>query len=142
MKRRALPPSVIQLVPKHGFKDCMISALAAYLQHPYEEVLIAAAAVRASCWKNGLAPHEAITIAKRLGHSVRWTREFDIDEDTGVLGIGYNDSRREHVVLLVEGRIYELEDQPVTVWSPDVYLTYFNAKTALLLVKETRDGQA
>jgi hypothetical protein len=76
-----------------------------------------------------------VRIARRLGKRVRWVRDFDLDEDSGVLVIAYHVGRNEHVVLLLEGRIVELEDKPVTSWEPAAYLAAHGATTGLLLVE-------
>lgn len=128
-------PATVALVPKHGLRDCVSSAMAAYLGRPYEEVIAAAGRVFPTFWKTGIENKDAVRIARRLGKRVRWVRDFDIDEDSGVLVIGYHVGRSEHVVLLLEGRIVELEDKPVTSWEPAAYLAAHGATTGMLLVE-------
>lgn len=128
-------PPVVQLVPKHGLKDCLLAAMAAYLGRPYEEVVAASEHVRKAAWRTGVTPSDALRIARKLKCPCRWTRTFVLDEDTGVLGIVYNDASTEHVVLLLEGRIVELEDKPLTSWDPSAYLTANNARATTLLVR-------
>lgn len=130
-------PDVAQLVPKHGLKDCVVAALTAYLGKPYEEVVDAAARVRKGFWKAGLEWQDAVKIARRLQIRVRLVRDYDLDEDAGVLAINYNVGHAEHVVLLLGGRILELEDTPVTSWEPKAYLVAHNARPGLLLVRRT-----
>jgi hypothetical protein len=128
-------PPVVQLVPKYGLRDCVVSALAAYLNRPYEEVVAAAAHVYPNFWKIGLENPHTVRIARRLKCPVKWVMDYDIDEDSGVLGISYNVGTNEHAVLLLEGRIVELEDKQLTTWEPAAYLTAHNARPGRLLVR-------
>ena len=128
-------PPTIACVPKHGLKDCYASSMAAYLGKPYEEVVAAAGKVYPYFWRTGLENKHVARIARRLGKRVRWVRDFDLEDDSGVLTINYNVGRNEHVVLLLEGRIVELEDQPVTSWEPAAYMAAHGAKPGLLLVE-------
>lgn len=128
-------PTVVQIVPKYGLKDCVLSAMSAYLGKPYEEVVAAAGKVYPNFARVGIENKDAIRIARRLKVPVRWARDFDIDDDSGVLGITYHVGRNEHAVLLLEGRIYELEDKPITSWEPAAYLAAHGACAGLLLVR-------
>ena len=128
-------PDVIQLVPKHGLKDCVVAALTAYLGKSYEEVITAAARVRKGFWRSGLEWQDSIKIARRLGVKVRLAKDYDLEEDTGILAVNYNVGRKEHVVLLMNGRIFELEDVPVTSWEPKAYLQAENVTPGCLLVR-------
>lgn len=128
-------PFVVQLVPKHGLGDCVVASLASYLGKPYEQVVAAAGRVYPYFWRTGLENKQALAIAKNLKCSARWVRDYDIDEDSGVLGVSYIVGRREHAVLLLEGRIYELEDSPATCWEPAAYMAAHGARPGLLLVR-------
>lgn len=130
-------PSVVQLVPKHGLGDCVIASLSAYLERPYEEVVAAAGKVYPTFWRTGLENKHTFFISRRLGIKVRWVRDYDIEEDSGVLSINYIVGLKEHAVLLLEGRIFELEDKPVTRWEPDAYLAAHGARAGCLMVRET-----
>lgn len=129
-------PAAVQLTPKHGLKDCYISAISAYFGRPYEEVVAAAGKVFPTFWRTGLENKHALRVVRRLGKRARWVRDFDLDEDSGVLSISYHVGRTEHVVLLLEGRIVELEDHPVSSWEPSAFLTAHGAKTGLLMVED------
>lgn len=128
-------PAVVQLTPKHGLSDCVVASLSAYLGKPYELVVAAASRVYPYFWRTGLYNKEATKIARRLGKRVRWVRDYEIDEDTGVLIILYNAGHQEHAVLLLEGRIVELDAVPPTSWEPAAYLAANNARPGLLLVE-------
>lgn len=125
---------VVQLVPKHGLNDCMVAALASYLCKPYEEVVAAAGRVAPTFVKTGLSNDEATRIARRLKCKVRWVRDYDLDEDSGVLGLTHNAGLKQHAVLLLDGRIYELEDRPITSWEPAAYFLSHNSTPGLLMV--------
>ena len=128
-------PSVVSMVPKHGLLDCVVASLAAYLGKPYEEVVAAAGAVYPRFWKHGLENKKATYLARKLGIKTRWVRDYDSDEDSGVLGINYIVGTKEHAVLLLDGHIYELEDNPITRWDADAYLSVHGARPGFLLVR-------
>jgi hypothetical protein len=129
-------PTVVQLVPKHGLKDCVLAALAAYLGKPYEEVVAAAGHVNRLIPRSGVTTNlEGEKIARRLGCPVTSVRDYDIDEDSGVLNVHYHVGSNQHVVLLLEGRIFELEDKPVTYWEPAAYLAAHGACAGTLTVR-------
>ncbi len=128
-------PAAITLTPKHGLKDCYVSAIAAYFGRPYEEVVAAAGKVYPFFWRTGLENEHVVKVVRKIGKRGRWVRDFDIDEDSGVLSINYHVGREEHVVLLLEGRIVELEDKPITSWEPSAYLAAHGARIGLLLVE-------
>ena len=128
-------PTVVQLVLKHGLKDCVVASMASYLCKPYEEVVAAASRAYPNFWRYGLENKHAAVIARRLKCPVRWARDYDIDEDSGVLSINYIVGTNEHAVLLLEGKIVELEDKTVTFWEPSAYLSVHGAKAGLLMVR-------
>lgn len=129
-------PPVMQLVPKHGLKDCVVAAVASYLCRPFEEVAAAASRSYPNFWKYGLENKHITTIARRLKTPIKWARDYDIDDDTGVLAVNYIVGTNEHVVLLVEGRIVELEDKTITFWEPSAYLAAHGARAGLLMVRK------
>ena len=129
-------PSVVQLTPKHGLKDCVCAALSAYLGKPYEEVVAAAGKIYPNFHRIGLDNPHTVAVARRLKVPVRWVKDYDIEEDSGVLTISYWAGRTEHVVLLLEGHILELEDLPTTWWEPAAYFAAHGARAGLLLVRK------
>lgn len=139
MSKPQLPHAVIRLYPKRGENDCGIATLASYLRRDYEEVLIAAAKVAPRVWQAGVYCNDFVRIARRLGVGVRWHKTFDLDVDTGVLWVSYNDRNMEHVVLLDEGRIYDNDHNPVSVWTPEDWFGHYNAVPKLLLMKMKED---
>lgn len=132
----ALPPAVIRLYSKRGPHDCAIASLASYTRIDYEGVLIAAAKVAPKCWESGLDGPELIRVARRLGFTMRW-REIgieEVEEATGCLCIRYHDdASKQHMVLIVDGAIYENEHDPVSRWEPEAYLRFYNAYPTQIL---------
>lgn len=138
----APPPAAIRLYSKRGSADCAIAALASYLRADYEEVLIAASKSRGNVWKHGLDGPQMVRIGRRLGFRLRWRKiaEQELDEVSGVLAIEhYDQPNTRHAVLIVEGAVYDSDDNPVTRWDADVYLRIKNAYPTQLLemVEET-----
>lgn len=140
MAKPQLPHAVIRLYPKRGENDCAIATLASYLRRDYEEVLLAAGKVQPRVWEAGLYCTDFIKVANRLKVPVKWHKTFDLDADTGVLWVSYNDRGLEHVVLLDEGRIYDNDHDPISVWSPEDYFGHYNATPKQLLMRLDRDA--
>lgn len=129
-------PTVAQLIPKHGLKDCMLASMATYLNKPYEEVVAAASRVYPNFWRLGLENGHALRIATKLKTPCRWARDYELDDDSGVLIITYTAGDARHAVVLLDGHIYELEDTPITRWEPDAYLAAHGARAGLLMVRK------
>lgn len=115
--------------------DCVVAALAALIERPYEQVVAVAGRAVPNFWKSGIDNKDMPRIAKRLGVKVKWVTVYDIDEDTGVLSLTYHIGTKGHVVLLLEGRIVELEDRPITSWEPAAYMQAHGARPGHLLVR-------
>lgn len=128
-------PTVVQIVPKHGLNDCMVAALASYLCKPYEEVVAACGRIAPGFVKSGLDNDEAQRVARRLKFKTKWVRDYEMDEDTGVLTVKFNVGGKHHAVLLLDGRIFDLEDRPVVGWEPAAYMLAANVTPNLLLVQ-------
>lgn len=111
----SLPHAFYRLCPKQGEADCGIAALATYLRRDHAEVLIAAAHISKTVWQVGLGAAEMVKVARRLGVRTKWYEVFDIEEDIGVLWIGFNDSNKQHVVFLAEGWIFDPDHNPVSM---------------------------
>lgn len=129
-----LPSAFVRLIPQRGKADCSIAALASFTGADYEEVLIAASRTRKTIWTEGLQGPAHVRICKQLGVKARWYKKFDIDEDTGVLWVAYNDdASKHHDVLLIDGKIYDPDHNPVIVADHDDYFRHFNAYPKELL---------
>jgi hypothetical protein len=135
------PPSVFRLIPKRGHNDCAIAALASYLRVDYEEVLLAAARIAPNVWRHGLTGPQMLAVCRRLGFKAQWRQRYDIDEASGILDLQFRDRRPDdrHVVLLLNGLVFECEHDPISVWEPDLYCAFFNAEPRWLLVVKDAD---
>lgn len=116
-----------RLYPKRGPADCVIACMATIFRRDYEDVLIAAVGVNKHAWRSGLHTTEFARIARRLKVRAEWKVKPVLDEDTGVLWIGYHDSTREHCVVLLEGKVIDPDHDPVSLWDADDYLRANNA---------------
>lgn len=133
---KRLPQAFTRLVPKRGTNDCAVAAIASFLGRDYEEVLIAASRANKDIWRDGLTGKHHVSVCSRLGVKTRWFRKFDLEDDTGVLWLSYNDShQRHHSVLLIEGKIYDPDYSPICMADCDEYLRFMNAFPAELLKK-------
>lgn len=131
---RRLPSVFVRLIPKRGDNDCAIASLASFTGSDYEEVLLAAGKVSKTLWNSGLSGPEHIRVCKRLGVKARWFKTYDIEEDTGVLWVEYHENaKKAHSVVLVEGRIYDPDYNPVFIAEHDDYFRHFNAHPRDLL---------
>lgn len=140
----AFPRVAYRLYPKRGESDCAIAAMATVFRRDYEEVLIAAAKVRPHAWKSGLHWIDMPRVARRLKVKTRTRKvlggvpDFDMENETGVLWVGYRDRTSEHCVVLLEGGwIADPEYDPVVLAEHDDYCAVHNAYPGgLLQVKE------
>jgi hypothetical protein len=130
------PAPVIRIVRHRTENTCVAAALASLLGVTYEQVIAVGAQVDPQHWQWGWSIGETEEIARRLGRPLRRRRTYDLDEDTGLLSLTMRP--RGHLALLVDGRIYSMDelDGSVGVWRPDVYLAYHKARPGLLLVAE------
>lgn len=119
-----------------GLTDCAIAALSTYLRVDYEEVVIAAERLYPAAWRNGLDGVQIAAVATELGFTGRWLRRYDLSEATGILDLRERASR--HVVVVLDGWIFELGHNPVTVWEPELYCQFFRAKPRNLFVVDDR----
>lgn len=71
--------------------------------------------------------------AAKLKMPLRLRRSFDLDSDTGILGIDFVGRPQNHVVVLHEGLVFDTDG---TVWEVDDYLTAENAKAVSLLTRK------
>lgn len=129
-----LPSAVYHVVAKHGTADCAVAALAFVLRRSYEEVLIAAARVDPHVWTSGLHATGMSRVCKALGVKARWLKgEIDTEDGIGVLWASYRDSTKEHCVVLLEGWVFDVEHDPVSVWRYDEWCVANNAYGVSLL---------
>jgi len=125
-------PLLVRVVKQDGtLPDCAVAAVAMLCGVTYGEALAAFPKPK-SVMKIGAYLTEVRTAAKALGVTLRVSRRFDVDEDTGVLHVS---GRDEHVVLLWEGRIIDGNGE---CWlSASTYLGVYKYKPKTLLVPES-----
>jgi len=132
----------MQIQNQRRAHDCGVAALASYLSTPYEDVYVAAVAVSPRfCKGDGLTIKAMLVIAKAFGRPlvrVPWQR-VDLDDDTGVLGINWNNPKAHggaigHWVVLRTGTIGDPQGSRVEDASD--YLAFMGGRVGTLL-KET-----
>ena len=139
----AFPYTAYRLYSKRGDSDCSIASMATVFRKDYEEVLIAAEKVAPKVWRDGLSIEDMQRVARRLKVPVRVraaaSQTIDLDEETGILWLQYNDdAHKHHVVSIFEGGwLADPEYSPVVIAEYDHYLRVHNAYVGgLLQVKE------
>lgn len=101
-----LPPECVQYVTRSGQdNDCAIAAIQMATGATYNVVLAEAVAVTPTAVKKGMDWHHIKEVLKRLGFSSMLRRKYDIVTATGILSC--KQGRREHVVYLCAGRVFE-----------------------------------
>ncbi len=118
----------LQVVPQRHKTDCSVACLAMLLGVSYEEALLALHVPRVVT--HGVMVRHVIAAAKRLGKPLRFQRKFDLETDTGILGIRSVVWPMEHLVVLKDGLIV---DTDATIWEADVFLSAYKAKAISLL---------
>lgn len=138
--RIVLMPEIpyLKIVPSAGSVmqgDCGICAVATLTNNTYEDVVAVAVAAGMN-WKHGLYTKEIIALAAEFDVKLRRRRKgrYDMEHDVGILEVDIKDltdaKNQPHVVLLNAGIIV---DWDATVWSPDAYLTNYQAELGCLL---------
>ncbi len=94
----------------------------------YEKALLALRQERVLT--HGVMVRHVLLAAKRLGKPLTFRRKFDLESDTGILGIRSLAWPMEHLVVLKDGLIF---DTDATVWEADVYISAYSAKAISLL---------
>jgi hypothetical protein len=124
-------PPIVRLQKSRGEKDCAITALAMYLDHSYEDVLAAAAHITHARRPHhrGMFTREIRAIAKRLGHTLRLRRAFDIDSDEGIVGFISDTEPDDHVALVKNGLVFA----DGTVWEHELFCAHFGYRPVSLL---------
>ncbi len=120
-------PFLQVVIQRHG-KDCGVACLAMLLGLSYEATLMA---FRHNVMANGATIRQLLAAAKRLGHTLHWTRKVDIENDTGLLALRSKKWPAEHLVVLKDELIV---DTDATLWEAHVYLHVYEA-TPLSIIK-------
>lgn len=125
----ACPPVIVAQAQRHR-GDCGVVALAMALGLPYEEVF--SQCPRAAV--EGLTTRQLQFVARRCGASLRERRVFDLNDDTGVLGVDF--PTHGHWVYLDGGRIFDGDE----IWDAETYVAN-GALPDVLLVLQPRSRQ-
>jgi ABC-type bacteriocin/lantibiotic exporter with double-glycine peptidase domain len=118
-----------KVTPQRRDADCGVACLAMLINKPYEEVLIAVAAVQPKFLKRGLWLKEIATAALNLGVRLQ-KRKYD-PELTGIVRVSSRSVG--HVVFQLDGKFI---DTDATIWEPELYLKTNRVKTGFMLVIE------
>ncbi len=94
----------------------------------YEDALLALRAPHVVT--RGVMVRQVIAAARRLGRPLRFCRTFDLETDTGILGVKSKMWTNEHLVVLKDGLIFDTDQ---TVWEADIFLSCYEAKAMSLL---------
>lgn len=126
-----------RLIEQRREGDCGLAALANYLHVRYEDLYIEAVKVHPQIRKgDGLLLRHLQEIAKRVAHPLRIVRRCDLEADKGVLGVLWNNTKRQygtgHWVVLIEGKILDGAE----LYNSEEYLIEKNARPGWLLTEE------
>lgn len=126
-------PIFIEPIIQKDTGDCAVTALVMITGKPYPDV-VRAAPNRAH--KSGMSTKEIIETAAILGVKLVRRRKFHMNEDTGILTLISEDPKRhDHVVLLLEGTIYD--GYAGRLWfDPEVFLQTEKYRVGTLLRME------
>ncbi len=118
----------LSVIPQRHKTDCSVACLAMLLGVSYEKALLALKVERVLT--HGVMVRHVLQAAKRLGQPLKFRRKFDLETDTGILGVRSEKWPMEHLVVLKDGFIV---DTDATVWEADVYISAYQAKAISLL---------
>ncbi len=105
-----------------------MACLAMLLGLDYEIVLIAFQSIKPLT--EGVKIRDVRAAAKVLGRTLRSTRTWNLQEDTGILAIHSKRWELDHLVVLWDGKVV---DTDATVWDVDVFLSAYTARPLSLL---------
>ncbi len=118
----------LRIVAQRHKTDCSAACLAMLLDVPYEKALLAIRLDR--ILTHGVMVRHVLQAAKRLGQPLRFRRKFDLETDTGILGVRSEKWPMEHLVVLKDGWII---DTDLTIWEAPDFLQIYSAKAISLL---------
>lgn len=133
--------AIIRVIPQRHPADCGVACLAMFLGVSYEDALLAVGAVEKRVLKRGLWTSQIKAAAKRLGTKLRTVRGYDVENDSGILGMrgGKKWEFMEHCVVLSHGMIFDTDG---SVWEPELYVSANGVKLLSLLVRDGDEGEA
>lgn len=128
-KPKVRPGPFLKVVLQRHPMDCGVACLAMFLGLDYETVLVAMGSNPAT---TGATVKTILDTAAALKHPLQWTRKFDLEADTGILGVKSPEWATEHVVVLHEGMVVDTDG---TLWDVDDYIKAHKARAVSLLVR-------
>jgi hypothetical protein len=131
-KSNPIPDVVIHMTPRLRSNDCAIWALHTLLHIPYDQVQLMVAKVDKKAGGQGLTWTQVKNVAKKLGTSLTMHRKYELDEDTGILGVTFIEDKPPvyHAVVLSGGKVFDVDG---TVWDADDYRVAKAAEFGTLL---------
>jgi len=119
-------PPYLSVIPQRSTNDCCVVCVAMLLGVTYEAALLAFGAEPLQ----GSRTREVRAAGKRLGVTLRWSRKFDLETDTGMLAMRSDKWHMDHVAVLREGLII---DTDASIWEVDTYLATHDATPMSLM---------
>lgn len=138
-RRFAAPPDVIYWWPRTpGHGDCFVAAIQIACGATHEVALAACLKVKPNVLTAGMGWRTARKAVASLGFRSTLHRAFDVDEDTGILGVRQPSvADSDHVVYLWEGRIVEPKSDRCQMWmSARSFLSHYKYEPYGLLTLE------
>ena len=130
-RKRATPkpgPFLHVTLQRHD-TDCVVACLAMYCGVPYEAALLAIG--KESIFWNGTSVKLLMEAAETLRCPLQEETTFDLDEDTGILWVGYRKGA-DHVVVLHEGMVIDTDGM---LWDARDYMKAKRAKVKALFTR-------
>lgn len=122
------PTPFLSVIPQRHGMDCAVACLAMLLNVSYETALLAFGTP--AVLTGGAEVRAVKAAAKRLRQPLRLRLAFDLETDTGILGVRSAKWATEHLVVLKDGLIV---DTDATIWDADVFLAAYDAQAVSLL---------
>lgn len=113
---------MITVVSQRRHFDCGVACLAMLCNVDYADAFYACAQVSKRKLRQGVTLRQLQQAARKLGRPLRLVhcRNVDLDEDIGILSLGWKGSKDGHAVYLRRGTIIE-PDEHIRVWDADEY---------------------
>lgn len=119
----------LNVIPQRAALDCAVACVAMLCGVTYEAALLAFKREPI----HGVRTRDIHAAARRLGHPLRWSRVFDLENDTGLLSVRSTKWKTDHLVVLKEGLIV---DTDATLWEADIYLAAYDARPMSLMTAD------
>jgi hypothetical protein len=127
-----IPDVMMHITPRVRSNDCAIWSLKTLTGRAYADVLDAVKREDKHKGNEGLFWPQVIKAAKRLGIKLTEKKKVDLHEDTGILGVTFNEDGESHAVVLMQGPI--ILDSDGTVWQAEDYIAANDVNVGTILV--------